>query len=66
MAATATCDDCIVPVLLGGEPDGSVDLGVALDAGEAATLRLLQQAGLAPALRHARPGPVLAGRGGRG
>lgn len=80
MAGTDACADCLVPFLLGDEPATADTAGttsatptpaprpesVALDAGEVVTLRLLQQAGLAPELRHPRHAPVLAVIGGRG
>lgn len=75
MAGTDACSDCLVPFLLGddagsspADPPATPSAGstVDVDADEAATLRLLQQAGLAPELRHPRHAPVLAVLGGRG
>lgn len=47
---TDACTDCVVAFLLGAEPDQAV----IIDAAEARGLRLLSNAGLAPALRHQR------------
>jgi hypothetical protein len=48
MVGTSTCDDCIVTFLCTRDQQGAVVIHVA----EARALRLLQQGGLAPALRH--------------
>ncbi len=45
---TSTCDDCVVTFLLGREADDAV----VIDVGEERKLRLLQDAGLVPELRH--------------
>ena len=45
---TATCEDCVVTFLLGREADDAV----VIDVREERKLRLLQDAGLVPALRH--------------
>lgn len=47
---TRACDDCVVTFLCGREPEEAV----VLDVEEARAVRLLGQAGLVPALRHAR------------
>jgi len=47
---TAACDDCVMTFLLGREPGDAV----VIDVVEARALRLLEQGGLAPALRHRR------------
>jgi hypothetical protein len=47
---TSTCDDCVVTFLVGREPTDAV----VVDADEARAVRLLERAGLVPALRHAR------------
>ena len=48
MRGTSACDDCIVTFLCGREPGE----GIVIDAAEARAVRLLNQAGLAPRLRH--------------
>lgn len=48
MEATSACDDCIVTYLCRDAPPAAV----VIDVAEARALRLLQRAGLAPALRH--------------
>ncbi len=48
MQHTSTCEDCIVTFLCTREPDDAV----IIDVGEARELRLLQDAGLVPELRH--------------
>ena len=50
MEGTAACDDCVVTFLCGREPGEAV----VIDVEEIRALRLLQQGGLAPALRHRR------------
>jgi hypothetical protein len=45
---TATCGACVVTFLLGREADDAV----VIDVAEERKLRLLQDAGLVPALRH--------------
>lgn len=45
---TSTCDDCVVTFLLGREADDAV----VIDVAEERKLRLLQDVGLVPALRH--------------
>jgi hypothetical protein len=45
---TDTCHDCVVTFLLGREPDDAV----VIDVVEARRLRMLQDAGLVPQLRH--------------
>ena len=47
---TVACDDCVMTFLLGREPGDAV----VIDVVEARALRLLEQGGLAPALRHRR------------
>ncbi|MGH8989686.1 MAG: hypothetical protein ACRDXC_14015 [Acidimicrobiales bacterium] len=41
------CEDCVVTFLLGRDPDDAI----VIDAEEARSLRLLEQAGLLPSLR---------------
>ena len=50
MEGTSACADCVVTFLCDREPDDAV----ILDVVEARALRLLQEAGLAPGLRHRR------------
>jgi len=50
MEGTDACGDCVVTFLLGREPGDAV----IIDVNEARALRLLEQGGLAPALRHRR------------
>ena len=45
---STTCEDCVVTFLLGREADDAV----VIDVREERKLRLLQDAGLVPALRH--------------
>ena len=52
MQHTSACDDCIVTFLCDREPDDAV----VIDADEARALRMLNQAGLVPELRHRRHG----------
>jgi hypothetical protein len=47
---TAACGDCVVSFLLGREPGDAV----VIDAAEARAMRLLEDVGLVPALRHER------------
>ena len=48
MAATSACEDCIVTFLCTRDEDGAV----VVDVAEARVLRRLQDAGMAPGLRH--------------
>ena len=50
MEGTSACDDCVVTFLCSREPGEAV----VIDVDEVRALRLLQQGGLAPALRHRR------------
>ena len=50
MEGTAACDDCVVTFLCGRAAGDAVVIDVTL----ARALRLLEQGGLAPALRHQR------------
>lgn len=50
MEGTDACTDCVVTFLCEREPGDAVIIDVA----EARALRLLEQGGLAPALRHRR------------
>jgi len=50
MQHTSACEDCIVTFLCERDPND----GVVIDAGEARAVRLLERAGLAPALRHSQ------------
>jgi hypothetical protein len=45
---TAVCDDCVVSFIVGRQPDDAV----VVDADEARAVRLLEQAGLVPGVRH--------------
>ncbi len=47
---TSVCDDCMVSFIVGREPDDAV----VVDAEEARAVRLLEQAGLVPGVRHVR------------
>jgi len=47
MRETEACGDCVVTYLLGREPDDAV----VIDADEARAMRMLEDAGLLPALR---------------
>jgi hypothetical protein len=49
---TTACDDCVVTFLLGREPDDAV----VVDADEARAMRMLERAGLVPALRFSQQG----------
>jgi len=48
MEGTSACGDCVVTFLCGREPGDALVIDVTL----ARALRLLEQGGLAPALRH--------------
>ena len=48
MQHTSTCDDCIVTFLINREPDDAV----VIDVAEVRAVRLLQEAGMVPELRH--------------
>ncbi|WP_426572551.1 hypothetical protein [Aquihabitans sp. McL0605] len=50
LQATDACEDCIITFLCGAE----ADTPVVVDLAEARALRLLDDAGLAPPLRHIR------------
>jgi len=45
---TSVCDDCVVSFIVGREPEDAV----VVDADEARVVRLLERAGLVPAMRH--------------
>lgn len=47
---TSVCDDCVVTFIVDREPDDAV----VIDAAEARAVRLLEQAGLVPGVRHSR------------
>jgi hypothetical protein len=47
---TSVCDDCVVSFIVGRQPDDAV----VVDAGEARAVRMLEQAGLVPVVRHTR------------
>ncbi len=47
---TPVCDDCIVTFIVGREPEDAI----VVDADEARAVRLLEQAGLVPGVRHSR------------
>ena len=47
---SSVCDDCVVSFIVGREPDDAV----VVDAAEARAVRLLEQAGLVPGVRHSR------------
>jgi hypothetical protein len=47
---TPVCDDCVVSFIVGRQPGDAV----VVDAEEARAVRLLEQAGLVPGVRHAR------------
>jgi hypothetical protein len=53
LRATDACDDCVVTFLFGTERGSAV----VIDMAEARAVRLLGDAGLVPALRHAAKGP---------
>lgn len=50
MEHTSACDDCVVTFLCNRAPGDAI----LIDVVEARALRLLEQGGLAPALRHRR------------
>ena len=50
MQGTSACDDCVVTFLCAREPGDAI----LIDVVEARALRLLEEGGLAPALRHRR------------
>lgn len=50
MEGTDACSDCVVTFLCGRDPGDAV----VIDAAEARALKLLEEGGLAPALRHQR------------
>ena len=50
MEGTSACGDCVVTFLCAREPGDAI----LIDVVEARALRLLEQGGLAPALRHRR------------
>jgi hypothetical protein len=50
LEGSSACGDCVVSFLLDREPEEAV----VIDAAEARAVRLLQRAGLVPALRHER------------
>jgi hypothetical protein len=45
---TSVCDDCVVSFIVGREPEDAL----VVDADEARAVRLLERAGLVPAMRH--------------
>jgi hypothetical protein len=47
---TAVCDDCVVSFIVGRQPEDAI----VVDAAEARAVRLLEQAGLVPGVRHSR------------
>ncbi len=47
---SAVCDDCVVSFIVDRQPDDAV----VVDADEARAVRLLEQAGMVPGLRHSR------------
>lgn len=46
--STPTCDDCVVSFLLSRDPEDAI----VIDAAEIRAMRMLERAGLVPALRH--------------
>ena len=50
MQGTSACDDCVVTFICGRDPHDAV----VIDVEEARAVRLLEQAGLVPGLRHVR------------
>jgi hypothetical protein len=50
MQHTPACDDCVVTFICAAEPGGAV----VIDVAEARALRLLNESGLLPELRHRR------------
>ena len=47
---TSVCDDCVVSFIVGRHPEDAI----VVDADEARAVRLLEQAGLVPGVRHTR------------
>jgi len=47
---SSVCDDCVVSFIVGRQPEDAV----VVDADEARAVRLLEQAGLVPGVRHVR------------
>ncbi len=47
---TPVCDDCVVTFLVGRHPEDAI----VVDAEEARAVRMLEQAGLVPGVRHSR------------
>ncbi len=47
---TSVCEDCVVSFIVGRQPEDAV----VVDVEEARAVRLLEQAGLVPGVRHAR------------
>lgn len=47
---TDVCEDCVVSFIVGREPEDAV----VVDAEEARAVRLLEEAGLVPGVRHSR------------
>jgi hypothetical protein len=47
---TSVCDDCVVSFIVDRQPEDAV----VIDADEARAVRLLEQAGLVPGVRHSR------------
>ncbi len=47
---TSVCDDCVVSFIVGREPEDAI----VVDVEEARAVRLLEQAGLVPGVRHSR------------
>jgi hypothetical protein len=47
---SSVCDDCVVTFIVGRQPDDAI----VVDADEARAVRMLEQAGLVPGIRHAR------------
>ena len=47
---TSTCDDCVVSFIVGRHPSDAI----VVDVDEARAVRLLEQAGLVPGVRHSR------------
>lgn len=48
--ATPVCDDCVVSFIVGRQPEDAI----VVDAEEARAVRMLEQAGLVPGVRHSR------------
>ncbi len=47
---TSVCDECVVSFIVGRQPEDAI----VVDVEEARAVRLLEQAGLVPGVRHAR------------